>query len=168
MKSRIAHGAAAGLIAGVLFGLYMQMIGIITPGGTAISMMTMVAQMLDSTSLAVGWLFHLFNSAVIGALFGYFLKGPASVSYSRGLAWGALYGAAWWVVGGLLLMPIFLDMQAFAFLTNGMGAIAVANLVGHLVYGLALGGAYVRMRQPQRSEFETRVRAVERPTRVNV
>jgi hypothetical protein len=72
MKSKTYAGAAAGLVAGVVFGVMMQIMAVPTPDGGSTSMMAMVAAILRSDNLAVGWLYHLFNSAVIGGLFGWF------------------------------------------------------------------------------------------------
>jgi hypothetical protein len=51
----------------------------------------MVARVVRSDSLVVGWIYHLFNSAVIGALFGWALGGSVT-GYGSGLARGLLYG----------------------------------------------------------------------------
>nr|MDQ3328332.1 DUF1440 domain-containing protein [Chloroflexota bacterium] len=106
-------------------------------------MMGMVAMVVGSKSLVVGWLYHLFNSAVIGALFG-LLLGNRVRGYGSGLGWGALYGLAWWILGGLILMPALLGMAVFAPLTMaGMMPLAMGSLMGHLIYGLILGAAFV-------------------------
>jgi uncharacterized membrane protein YagU involved in acid resistance len=103
---------------------------------------------LGSDSLAVGWIYHLFNSAVIGAIFGAFLGDRARVP-GRALGWGALYGVAWWVLGGLILMPVFLGMAPFAPLTMGpMRPMALGSLGGHLLYGLILGGVFAPLYTP--------------------
>ncbi len=105
MRSRIFAGVVAGILAGVVFGVMMQMMSTPTPDGGTMPMMAMVAMVVGSQSLVVGWLYHLFNSAVIGALFGAFLGGRAH-GYREGMGWGAAWGAFWWVLGGLILMPV--------------------------------------------------------------
>lgn len=95
MQSKPAAGAVAGLLAGVVFGMMMQMMTAPTPDGGEMPMMMMVAQVVGSDSLIVGWLYHLFNSAVIGGLFGVAL-GARAQSYRTGLG----LGAAWGVVVG--------------------------------------------------------------------
>ena len=143
MASRIGGGAAAGLAAGVVFGILMTMMTAPTPDGGRMPMMAMVAQVVGSESLVVGWLYHLFNSAVIGALFGWLL-GTRAGTTGAGVGWGALYGLAWWVLGGLILMPILLGMPAFAPLAMApMRPVALGSLVGHLIYGAILGAGYV-------------------------
>jgi hypothetical protein len=113
MRSNLTAGIIAGLSAGVVFGIMMTLMHAPTPGGSSMPMMAMVAQVVGSTSLAVGWLYHLFNSAVIGGLFGWTLGGKVS-GLGSGIGWGAGYGVIWWVLGGLILMPVFLGMPAFA------------------------------------------------------
>lgn len=150
MRTRILAGAGAGLIAGVVFGIMMQMMSAPTPDGGSMPMMAMVAMVVKSESMAVGWLYHLFNSAVIGALFGAIL-GARVAGRASGLAYGAAWGVVWWVLGGLILMPLALGMDPFApLLMPPMRPVAIGSLVGHLVYGLILGVAYasIAVRRP--------------------
>ncbi|MEP7147284.1 MAG: hypothetical protein ABI857_00170 [Acidobacteriota bacterium] len=145
MKSRIVAGVVAGIIAGVVFGMMMTMMSAPTPEGGSMPMMGMVAMVVGSTSLVVGWLYHLFNSVVIGAIFGGALGGRAG-SYGSGIGLGAVYGFVWWILGGLILMPMMLGMPMFAPLMMApMRMIAMASLVGHLIFGVILGGAYVML-----------------------
>jgi hypothetical protein len=147
MRSRIVGGIVAGVVAGIVFGVMMQMMTAPTPDGGRMPMMAMVAMVVRSQSLVIGWLYHLFNSAVIGALFGAFL-GARAHRYREGLGWGAAWGAFWWVLGALILMPLLLGMPPFAALRMPpMLPVAIGSLVGHLIYGLVLGAAYVRLRR---------------------
>ncbi|MBA2564258.1 MAG: hypothetical protein H0V09_02390 [Gemmatimonadetes bacterium] len=143
IRSRTAAGTLAGLLAGVVFGLMMQTMTAPTPDGGRMPMMAMVARVVRSDSLAIGWLYHLFNSAVIGALFGAVL-GSRIRGYGSGLGWGAAYGVLWWVLGGLILMPALLGMPPFAPLQMApMRPVAIGSLMGHVLYGLILGGTFV-------------------------
>ena len=147
MRSRLLSGAVAGVVAGVVFGVMMQMMSAPTPQGGTMPMMAMVAMVVRSQSLAVGWLYHLFNSAVIGALFGLFF-GERATSYGAGVSWGAVWGLVWWVLGALILMPLLLGMPAFASLRMPpMRPVAMGSLVGHLLYGLILGAGFVRLQR---------------------
>jgi len=138
MNSRITAGIIGGLIAGVVFGLMMTMMN--APDGKP--MMAMVAQVVRSDSLVVGWLYHLFNSAVMGAIFGWLL-GSRVTGIGAGLLLGALYGILWWILGGLILMPLFLGMSPFApLMEEMMRPVAISSLVGHIIYGLILGAAF--------------------------
>jgi hypothetical protein len=116
-----------------------------TPGGGRMSVIAMVGQSVGSPSVTVGWLYHLFNSAVIGAIFGWLL-GPRVRSYGSGFGWGATYGFGWWILGGLVLMPVMLGMPAFApLMMPEMRMVAMGSLVGHLIYGVILGALFVAL-----------------------
>jgi hypothetical protein len=146
MTSRFAAGVVGGLIAGLVFGLMMHMMTVPTPDMGNVPMMSQIAAIVGSTSVVVGWAYHLFNSAVIGALFAWLL-GRRVIDYGSGLGWGAAYGFGWWILGGLILMPMLLGMPAFAPLMMApMRMVAMGSLIGHLIYGLILGGAYVALR----------------------
>jgi len=146
MQNKLTAGVAAGLIAGVVFGVMMTLMQAPTPDGGSMPMMAMVAQVVNSKSLAVGWFYHLFNSAVIGGLFGWILGGKIG-GFGSGAGWGAAYGVFWWILGGLILMPMLLGMPAFAPLQMAMmRPVAFASLMGHLIFGLILGAAFVPLR----------------------
>jgi hypothetical protein len=53
---------------------------------------------------------------------------------------GLLYGVAWWVVGALWIMPVWLGMDAMVF---EVGANQWWSLAGHLIYGLLLVPGYI-------------------------
>lgn len=143
MRSNISAGIVAGLIAGLGFGIMMTVMHAPTPDGGSMPMMAMVAKVVGSTSLTIGWLYHLFNSMVIGGLFGWIL-GRKIGGFGSGLGWGAGYGLVWWLLGGLILMPIFLGMPAFAPLRMPMmRPVALVSLMGHLMFGLILGATFV-------------------------
>jgi hypothetical protein len=146
MQSRLVAGVVAGFAGGVVFGLMMTMMTAPAPDGGRVPMMAMVAQVVGSASLGVGWAYHLFNSALIGGLFGWIL-GPRVRGTLAGAGWGALYGFVWWVLGALVLMPILLGMPAFAPpLMAPMRPVAAGSLVGHVVFGVVLGVAFVWLR----------------------
>lgn len=145
MRSNIVNGIWSGLLGGVIFGIMMQMMTAPTPDGGEMPMMAMVAKVVRSDSTAVGWLYHLFNSAVIGAVYGWLL-GSRSHAMGPGTGWGAAYGFAWWIFGGLILMPLFLGMAPFAPLQMAtMRSVAMGSLVGHLIYGIVLGGGFAML-----------------------
>src|ERR671918_1735187 len=98
MSRRIGASVVAGLIGGVVFGLQMQMMTAPTPDGGEMPVIAMIGQIVGSPTVGAGWLYHLFNSAVIGALFGWLL-GNRVWGYGSGLGWGAAYGLIWWVLG---------------------------------------------------------------------
>jgi hypothetical protein len=145
MQSRIPASIVAGVLAGLVFGLMMHMMTAPTPDGQRMPVIAMVGQIVGSPSVVVGWLYHLFNSAVIGGIFGWLL-GTRIYGYGSGLGWGAAYGFVWWILGGLVLMPVMLGMPAFApLMMPEMQMVAAGSLLGHLIYGLILGGLFVTL-----------------------
>jgi hypothetical protein len=111
-------------------------------------MIMMVAHMVRSDSLAVAWLLLLFAGVLMGALFGV-LVGSRPARPRAWLVWGALYGAAWWIAGTLVLMPVVLGMPAFSPLTDpSMRGSAMVSLVGYLLSGAILGGVFALLRRP--------------------
>lgn len=152
MRSRVMAGTVAGLIAGVVFGMMMQMMKAPTQDGNQMSMMLMVAKIVHSDSFVGGWVYHLFNSAVIGGLFGWLFGPTIAESYGKGFGLGIVYGFIWWILGGLILMPIFLGMPAFAPLKMAMmHKVAMGSLMGHLIFGMILGLVFVGLRQSAHS-----------------
>jgi uncharacterized membrane protein YagU involved in acid resistance len=130
LPTRIVAGVLAGLAGGVVFGILMQMMGIIP----------MVAMLVGSKSVAMGWLVHLFNSALFGAIYAV-LAGRWADRLGTGVPLGVAYGVAWWILGALLIMPTWLGMPVFAFNT-----MAWQSLMGHVIYGLLLGVGYAVLR----------------------
>ena len=130
LGQRIVGGVVGGVAGGLVFGAMMAAMG----------MLPMIASVVGSSSALIGFLYHMFNSVVIGAIFG-LLFGAQSHNYGLGAALGLLYGAIWWVLGPMILMPLLLGMglQFGAAFTPPM----LMSLVGHLLYGLITGLVYV-------------------------
>jgi uncharacterized membrane protein YagU involved in acid resistance len=143
LSTRIAAGVLGGLIAGLVFGLIMHVALVTTPAGDHVPMMVLVAQTMGATTLGVGWMLHLFNSALFGAIFGVVVGLRTMVSTSAAIGIGAGYGIALWILAGLIVMPLMLGMPVFAPLTMpAMHVIGAISFIGHLVYGVILGVLY--------------------------
>ncbi|MFC4336643.1 hypothetical protein [Salininema proteolyticum] len=125
---RTVTGGFAGVAGGVFFGVLMQIEG----------MIPLVAQLVGSQSTAVGWIVHLVISAFIGGAFG-LLFGVAARGLTRSTIMGMMWGAVWWVLGGLILMPAFLSMPDMIF---EVGAMQWKSLMGHLIFGIVAGFVY--------------------------
>jgi hypothetical protein len=123
MATTIVRGVIGGIAGGIVFGMLMQMMG----------MIPMVAMMVGSESVAVGWVIHLAISAVIGASFAVLL-GSRVHDLKTGLALGIGYGIVWWVLGALIAMPARIGMPIFDLNTT-----ALQSLMGHVVFGAILG-----------------------------
>ncbi|WP_233198212.1 MULTISPECIES: hypothetical protein [unclassified Cryobacterium] len=121
---RILAGVVGGLAGGVVFGMMMALMG----------MLPVIASMVGSSSAWVGFAMHLMISIVIGlgltVLFGNWLL----TGSGRGVLVGLVYGAIWWVLGPLVMMPLMLGMPMFS-----VDMTSVLSLMGHLIYGTILG-----------------------------
>lgn len=127
---RILAGVLGGLAGGVVFGMLMAMMGLLP----------MLASMVGSSSALVGFGLHLMISIMIGLGLTVLFGNRLLSGYGRGTLVGLAYGAIWWVLGPLVMMPLMLGMPLFAVdMTN------VFSLMGHLIYGAILGMTAVRV-----------------------
>lgn len=128
--SAVPAGIAGGLTGGLVFGMMMQMMG----------MIPMIAMLVGSESVVIGWIVHLGISAFIGVTFA-LLVGSRATRPGMAAVLGLGYGAVWWVVGALLIMPAKLGMPTFT-----LNDMTTNSLVGHLIYGAILGLTYAVVR----------------------
>jgi len=119
-----------GLAGGIVFGMMMAMMG----------MLPMIASMVGSSSAWVGFALHLMISVAIGLGLTLLFGNVLLTGYARGTLVGFAYGAIWWVLGPLLMMPLMLGMPVFT-----LDMTALLSLTGHLIYGAILGLTAVRV-----------------------
>jgi uncharacterized membrane protein YagU involved in acid resistance len=125
MGQSIKASLIGGVVAGVLFGILMQMMGKIS----------MIAMMMGSDSLVVGWIIHMMISLIFGAGFGVLAARREKV---YGLA--IVYGIILWVIGPLLIMPAMMGMGVM--LGQAFTADNLMNLMTHVVFALILAFVY--------------------------
>jgi uncharacterized membrane protein YagU involved in acid resistance len=128
----LGRGAAASLAGGLLFSLVMVATGVLPT----------VARLLGGASPVVGFVTHMVISALIGMSYGVLFRREASDAGSS-VAWGLLYGLAWWFVGHLTLWPLLLG-GPLIWTAEAAGA-GLPSLIGHLVYGAATALVFVRL-----------------------
>ncbi|WP_406206426.1 hypothetical protein OG331_40700 [Streptomyces sp. NBC_01017] len=130
-------GAASGLVGGVGMGIWMS----VSRPMEDTAMITMVAGLLGSTNTFAGWLIHLsialFAGITFGALLGQFAQRPAPA-----VVLGLAYGAVWWTVGALWIMPANMGMPVFEW-----NDVTSSSLGAHLVYGLLAGVTFSTLAQ---------------------
>ena len=149
LPMNLVTGAAAGVVAGIPLGIIMQIRDADPKMMPGVQMIDQVGDLISGPSTGLGWLIHLFNSALFGVIFVLLFsqrltrRGPAMLL-------GLLYGVAWWVVGALWIMPAWLGMNDMIF---HVGANQWWSLAGHLVYGLLLAAGYI-MGRPMLSRAE--------------
>ncbi len=127
----IKNGILGGLAGGAVFGMMMAMMG----------MLPMIGAMAGYPSALYGMVVHMAISAVIGGQFA-LLFGNRPNSSGRGVGYGLVYGGAWWVLGPLTLMPVFMGMGLGVNWNLQAAAQMLPSLMGHLVFGALLGWVY--------------------------
>ena len=148
MFSNTIRGLLSGLAAGIFLGFFMQLTAYPVPGGGSIQVMMLVAQIVHWDTPVAGWIWHLANSAFIGAIYGTAL-GTHVHTYRVALFWGALYGVLWWLGGNMVLMSLFLGWEPFSFIHGVSQKAGMITLVGHLIFGLLLATCYTWLSEPR-------------------
>ncbi|MFQ5913244.1 MAG: hypothetical protein ACE5JS_08685 [Nitrospinota bacterium] len=132
MLEKVLRGSIAGLLGGLVFGLWMADKGALP----------MIAGLVGGSSGVLGFGVHLLISTVIGGTFGYYfdrlIEGPLS-----GILWGMVYGFLWWFLGPLTLMPIGLGMAPQW--TASAVAATIPSLLWHVVFGGVTAIAYLAL-----------------------
>ncbi len=126
----LGWGAAASLAGGLLFSLVMVATGILPQ----------VANLVGGSSPVLGFAVHMGISTLIGMSYGVLFAYEAP-DFGSGIAWGLLYGLAWWFVGHLTLLPVLLG-GPFVWTTEAAAA-GLPSLIGHLIYGAATACAFL-------------------------
>ncbi|MEV4314760.1 hypothetical protein [Actinocrispum sp. NPDC049592] len=117
----LSDGAIAGVAGGLVFGGSMALYGTLPT----------VASIVRTGSAAVGFTMHMLFAVIIGAAFGVIVAARREV-----VVWGLLYGAFWWFLGPLTLLPLFRGHPVTWDLPSAQGL--VPSLIGHLCYGLTI------------------------------
>lgn len=138
-------GALAGLAGGLAFGAAMVEQG---------DMLPTIAAIVRSDVPLVGFLVHMAVAAIIGAGFG-LLVARERLRAAEAILWGVTYGAFWWFLGALTLLPLLTGEPLLWTLEAAQGQLP--SLVGHLVYGMGTAGALVLRRRPLPSAASGRV-----------
>jgi hypothetical protein len=125
-------GAAAGLVGGIGMGIWMS----VSRPMMDTAMITMVAGLLGSANAFAGWLIHLAIALFAGITFGVLL-GQFAQRLAPAVVLGLVYGAVWWIVGALWIMPANMGMPVFEW-----NDVTASSLGAHLVFGLLAGAAF--------------------------
>jgi uncharacterized membrane protein YagU involved in acid resistance len=128
------HGALAGVAGGVVFGLAMIDLGNLPT----------IASIVRVDSEVVGFVVHMAIAATVGAGFGLLVRRQRPDA-GETLVWGLAYGALWWFVGALTLLPLFLGEPLSWTLAAAQAKFP--SLLGHLFYGATTALALVALRR---------------------
>ena len=142
-RGRIGAGAAAGLVSGIVSGVLLQLVRMTTMEGLRTPAMSLVAGAVHTGRTPLAWVGYLVYAVLIGAAFGWLLAGQ-QVYAGAGLVWGVLYGAFWWIVSGLVVIPALYGVAPLT--SAAIDVIRNASLPwfgAMLLNGFVLGAAYV-------------------------
>ncbi|MFQ5912193.1 MAG: hypothetical protein ACE5JS_03325 [Nitrospinota bacterium] len=131
---RVLRGAFAGLLGGIVFGIWMA-----EKGG-----LVAIASMAGARSPVVGLVIHLVISIGIGGSFAVIFSRLA-LGLIPSVLWGLVYGFFWWFLGPLTLMALMMGMGLQW--TASAVAGTVPSLIWHLVFGGVLGVSYEALRR---------------------
>ncbi|WP_227134239.1 DUF1440 domain-containing protein [Halorubellus salinus] len=129
-------GTLAGTLAGVVMGVML------TTQLTPVIEAAIPAMYGLSGGLA-GWVVHVSHGAVLGVAFAAVLGavGGGEWSTAKTVGVGLAFGVALWVVLAVLVMPVWLQTVGFG-PAPAVPNVSPKSLVGHVVYGVVLGGAF--------------------------
>jgi uncharacterized membrane protein YagU involved in acid resistance len=131
----VAAGAPAGVVGGLAFGAAMAQLGVLPT----------VATLVGLGSSRAGFAVHMAISAVVGAGFGLMVRrlrcGPGETVFL-----GAAYGALWWCIGPLTLLPLALGRSPAWEVAAAQQEFP--SLVGHLLFGMGTALVFVVLHGP--------------------
>ncbi|SIS45318.1 hypothetical protein [Salimicrobium flavidum] len=132
------YGGIGGIAGGTLFGIMMQMQG----------MLVMLAGTMGSESALVGWLIHMMISIIFGVSFGLLAIVTPNL-FTLTIA----FSIAIWVIGPLLIMPLMMGMG-----TNLAAAFTpeqLMSLATHLFYTVITAGVYYTLEKKDSVKTES-------------
>ena len=132
-KTGVLPGAFAGVLGGLVFGFTMLEVGLLPS----------IAQLVRVDSTIVGFVVNLAAAAIIGAGFGVFVWRQRP-GVGETLVWGSAYGAFWWYLGPLTLLPLMTGQGPTWDLASAQQALL--GLLRHVLYGASVGLAVVIFR----------------------
>jgi hypothetical protein len=163
MAKKIGAGAIAGLIGGLVSALLLQLVHVSSDTGIREPAMRLVTGAVHARTDAAGWLAYLVYAVIIGGLFGWLLW-KQEVDEGTSLAWGALYGAFWWIASGLVVIPALRGIAPFTpAAVDVVRAASFPWLAAMIVDGLVLGGVFATL--AHRLTTRAASRAAAPPTR---
>lgn len=133
-----------GVTAGIIFGFFIQ----------SLNLFPLIGSIVGFESVIGGVIVHLIASAVFGILYAALLSFQPLQQYASRITTGAgigfVYGLLLWIIVTSIAFPVLLNVTQG--LTQPVPDFNLQLLVGHLVYGLVLGGIYGAALDPQELE----------------
>ncbi|MBA2681004.1 MAG: hypothetical protein H0U76_21735, partial [Ktedonobacteraceae bacterium] len=133
-------GGIAGLVGGWFFGAWLAQN----------NSFVLIAGIVKSNSQITGTILHYAIAIVIGMSFGLLFQRDVYRAGSS-LSWGVAYGILWWFLGSITLLPLLTGQRVDWSITHI--SLQFGTLVGHIVYGAALGLTYALLDRLWRGLF---------------
>jgi uncharacterized membrane protein YagU involved in acid resistance len=139
-EHRWLSAAVAGLAAGAAFGLYLQFVVEVFP-------LAGPAQSIEAT--VTEWVVHLLHSLVFALVYAELVSWQPLADYADQLPTGAVLGAGY---GAVVWAVATAAVVAFLTLANTVWILSIpdaslANLAGHVLYGVVLGVIFAAARR---------------------
>lgn len=141
MKSNFSfrNAVIAGFAGTVVMTLFTYMAPLM---GFSMDIPKMLSSMFGNI-LVIGWIMHFMIGIILAVSYGliFFNK----LSFSNPILKGAVFSLLPWLMAQLIVMPMMTSMQGMGFaagLFSGSLLIAMASLMGHLLYGIVIGKLY--------------------------
>ncbi|WP_052367620.1 histidine kinase dimerization/phospho-acceptor domain-containing protein [Haloferax sp. ATB1] len=129
--ANLRNAALAGIVAGVVMGLILQLVA---------GEMGIIGALYGVQTVAVGWVTHLFHSIVFATVFVAAVAVDSLKQYAENLAGsitlGVLYGVFLWLVAAGVVMGVWLNLVGIPASIPNLG---IVSLVGHTIWGALIG-----------------------------
>ena len=145
MKTRISLNSA--LLAGFIGTAAMTAFTYLAPlMGFKMDIPAMLAHTMHAP-IIVGWLAHFMVGETLAIIYVLLIN---KLNIEPNAKNGALYGILPWLAAQLVVMPMMMVMNGMSYsagLFSGSAMMAMASLVGHLIYGAFVGFIYKPQQQ---------------------
>ncbi|MDG6997535.1 MAG: C2H2-type zinc finger protein [Nitrososphaerota archaeon] len=148
MKSNVVYstsrGVGYGLVGGFVGALILGAIASMMPinGVPFFVAAVMMMGVMGSMAVAAGWVLHIITGLIIGVIFGALTSKVRQIqasSISKGLGLGAVTGIIVWIVFFVPLGSMLASSMHMSLMSMGAAMIG-GSFVGHLIFGLVMGG----------------------------
>ncbi len=130
----LTRALTAGLLGGVAMGIFYQF---------STGLLPVIGSLYGIETPLIGWITHLFHSAVFGLVFAALSAAPRIDRFVSGPFGSGLVGLGWgavlWFFAAGILMPLWLSLLG---VPASIPNLSIPGFVGHAIWGVALGVSY--------------------------
>lgn len=133
----VKQAIVGGILGGIAMGVFYQF---------STGLLPVIGSLYGIHSPVIGWITHLFHSAVFGLLFAAAAVVPRIDRLVTGPMRSGLFGLCWgivlWFVAAGIVMPVWLTVIG---ITTELPNLSVNGFIGHALWGVVLGVSYWTM-----------------------